>query len=105
PCHSPKAQTRTHKNFSSSLASSGPSPVNNTQRVAGNPIASIVTSYAVSQKRIKPNVTHSRFCHGRSPSTQDVARNEKDEAHVREAEARELLRIAKRKAKKTKLAL
>ena len=34
-----------------------------------------------------------------------AARNERDEAHVREAEARELLRIAKRKAEKTKLAL
>ncbi|KAL0008688.1 hypothetical protein SO802_010190 [Lithocarpus litseifolius] len=33
------------------------------------------------------------------------ARNERDEAHAREAEARKLLRIAKSKAKKTKLAL
>ena len=32
-------------------------------------------------------------------------RNENDEAHAREAEAQELLRIAKRKAEKTKLAL
>ena len=34
-----------------------------------------------------------------------AARNERDEAHAREAEARELLRIAKHKAEKTKLAL
>ena len=34
-----------------------------------------------------------------------AARNERDEAHAREAEARELLRIAKRKVEKTKLTL
>nr|POE86136.1 hypothetical protein CFP56_07243 [Quercus suber] len=34
-----------------------------------------------------------------------AARNERDEAHAREAEARELLRIAKRKAEKTEFAL
>ena len=34
-----------------------------------------------------------------------AARNERDEAHAREAEARELLRITKRKAEKTKFAL
>ena len=34
-----------------------------------------------------------------------AARNERDEAHAREAEVQELLRIAKHKAEKTKLAL
>ena len=45
PCHSPKAQTQTHKNFSSSLASSGPSPLNNTHLsdVYGGAISSVVT--------------------------------------------------------------
>ena len=45
PCHSPKARTRTHKNFSSFLASSGPSPVNNTHLsdMYGSMISSVMS--------------------------------------------------------------
>ncbi|KAK7837801.1 hypothetical protein CFP56_020789 [Quercus suber] len=46
---------------------------------------------------------HERFTRYKAEAV--AARNEKDEAHAREAEARELLRIAKCKAEKTKLAL
>nr|POE73751.1 hypothetical protein CFP56_76065 [Quercus suber] len=48
-------------------------------------------------------LVHERFMRYKAEAV--VARNERDGAHAREAEARELLRIAKHKAKKTKLAL
>ena len=48
-------------------------------------------------------LVHERFTRYKAETV--AARNERDEAHAREAEARELLRIAKRKAEKTKLAL
>ena len=48
-------------------------------------------------------LVHERFTRYKAEAV--AARNERDEAHAREAEARELLRRAKRKAKKTKLAL
>ena len=55
PCHSPKAETQTHKNFSSPLASSGPSPVNNTQLsdVYGGAISSVVTHFPAAPTSIK----------------------------------------------------
>ncbi|KAK9996806.1 hypothetical protein SO802_021492 [Lithocarpus litseifolius] len=57
PCHSPKAQTRTHKNFSSCLTLSGPSPVNNTHHfdVYGGAISSVVTQ---RRRQAGRNVTH-----------------------------------------------
>ncbi|XP_030929233.1 uncharacterized protein LOC115955290 isoform X1 [Quercus lobata] len=48
-------------------------------------------------------LVHERFTRYKAEAV--ATRNERDEAHTREAEARELLRIAKRKAEKTKLAL
>ena len=48
-------------------------------------------------------LVHERFTQYKAEAV--AARNERDEAHAREVEARELLRIAKRKAEKTKLAL
>ena len=48
-------------------------------------------------------LVHERFTRYKAEAV--AARNERDKAHAREAEARELLRIAKRKAEKTKLAL
>uniref|UniRef100_A0A7N2LIW6 Uncharacterized protein n=2 Tax=Quercus lobata TaxID=97700 RepID=A0A7N2LIW6_QUELO len=48
-------------------------------------------------------LVHERFTRYKAEAI--AARNERNEAHAREAKARELLRIAKRKAKKTKLAL
>ncbi|XP_030968815.1 uncharacterized protein LOC115989286 [Quercus lobata] len=48
-------------------------------------------------------LVHERFTRYKAEAV--AARNERDEAHAKEAEARELLRIAKRKAEKTKLAL
>ena len=48
-------------------------------------------------------LVHERFTRYKAEAV--AARNERDEAHAREAEARELLRIAKCKAEKTKLAL
>ncbi|KAK9988592.1 hypothetical protein SO802_028831 [Lithocarpus litseifolius] len=48
-------------------------------------------------------LVHERFTRYKAETI--AARNERDEAHAREAEAREQERIAKRKAKKTKLAL
>ena len=48
-------------------------------------------------------LVHERFTQYKADAV--AARNERDEAHAREVEARELLRIAKRKAEKTKLAL
>ena len=55
PCHSPKAETQTHKNFSSPLASSGPSPMNNTQLsdVYGGAISSVVTHFPAAPTSIK----------------------------------------------------
>ncbi|KAK7839296.1 hypothetical protein CFP56_018161, partial [Quercus suber] len=102
PCHSPKVETRTHKNFSSSLASSGPSLVNNTHLsdMYGGAISSIVTQ---QRRRASRNVTH--FPILSQTSRLKAARNERDEAHAREVEARELLRIAKHNAEKTKLTL
>ncbi|XP_050285279.1 uncharacterized protein LOC126724892 isoform X2 [Quercus robur] len=43
-------------------------------------------------------LVHERFTRYKAEAV--VARNERDEAHAKEAEARELLRIAKRKAEK-----
>ena len=62
PCHSPKAQTQTHKNFSSSLASSGSSPVNNTQLsdMYGGTISSVVTHFPTTPTSIKK---HDPFPH------------------------------------------
>ena len=48
-------------------------------------------------------LVHNRFTRYKAEAV--AARNERDETHAREAEAWELLRIAKRKAEKTKLAL
>ena len=48
-------------------------------------------------------LVHERFTWYKAEAV--ATRNERDEAHARETEARELLRIAKRKAEKTKLAL
>ena len=48
-------------------------------------------------------LVHERFTRYKAEAV--ATRNERDEAHAREAEARELLRIAERKAEKTKLAL
>ena len=48
-------------------------------------------------------LVHEKFARYKAEAI--AARNERDEAHAREAEARELLRIAKRKVEKTKLAL
>ncbi|KAL0010096.1 hypothetical protein SO802_005204 [Lithocarpus litseifolius] len=48
-------------------------------------------------------LVHERFRRYKAEAV--AARNERDEAYVREAETRELLRIAKRKAEKSKLAL
>ena len=48
-------------------------------------------------------LVHERFTWYKAEAV--AARNERDEAHAREAEAWELLRIAKRKAEKTRLAL
>ena len=48
-------------------------------------------------------LVHERFTRYKAEAV--AARSERDEAHAREAEARELLRIAKCKAEKTKLAL
>ncbi|KAK7823953.1 hypothetical protein CFP56_034991, partial [Quercus suber] len=99
PCHSPKAQARTHKNFSSSLASLGPSLVNNTHlsNVYGGAISSVTSikkhdpfPHFVTDDLLQPKTVEAV-----------AARNERDEAHAREVEARELLRIAKRKAEKT----
>ena len=47
-------------------------------------------------------LVHERFTQYKAEAV--AARNERDEAHAREVEARELLRIAKRKVEKTKLA-
>ena len=47
-------------------------------------------------------LVHERFTRYKAEAV--AARNERDEAHAREVEARELLRIAKRKVEKTKLA-
>ena len=59
PCHSPKAetqtqtQTQTHKNFSSSLAASRPSPGHNTElsNVHGEAISFVVTHFSRAQHR------------------------------------------------------
>ena len=48
-------------------------------------------------------IVHERFTRYKAEAV--ATRNERDEAYAREAKARELLRIAKRKAEKTKLAL
>ncbi|KAL0008714.1 hypothetical protein SO802_010216 [Lithocarpus litseifolius] len=48
-------------------------------------------------------LVHERFMRYKAEAI--AARNERDEAHAREAEVRELLRITKRKAEKTKFAL
>ena len=48
-------------------------------------------------------LVHNRFTRYKAEAV--AARNERDETHAREAEAWELLRIAKRKAEKTKLTL
>ena len=48
-------------------------------------------------------LVHERFTRYKAETV--AARNERDGAYAREAEARELLRIAKRKAENTKLAL
>ena len=48
-------------------------------------------------------LVHERFTRYKAEAV--AARNKRDEAHAREAEAWELLRIAKCKAEKTKLAL
>ena len=62
PCHSPKAetQTQTHKNFSSSLAALGPSPVNNTQLfdVHSDAMSSVVTHFLAAPTSNNNNVTH-----------------------------------------------
>ena len=53
-------ETKTHKNFSSFLASSGPSPVNNTQLsdVYSGAISSVVTHFPVAPTSNNNNVTH-----------------------------------------------
>ena len=48
-------------------------------------------------------LVHERFTRYKAEAV--AARNERDGAHAREAEARELLRIAKRKAEKTQLTI
>ena len=62
PCHSPKAetQTQTHKNFSSSLAALGPSPVNNTQLfdVHSDAMSSVVTHFLAAPTSNNNNVAH-----------------------------------------------
>nr|POE89242.1 hypothetical protein CFP56_70376 [Quercus suber] len=56
-----------------------------------------------SRGRVIAPLVHERFTRYKAEAV--ATRNERDEAHAREVEARELLRIAKRKVEKTKLAL
>ena len=72
PCHSPKAQTQTHKNFSSSLTSSGPSPVKNEPSIWCVRRCDLLRHDPAVPTSIK-NMTHFINSHGRSLPTKDGA--------------------------------
>ena len=76
PCLSPKAETQTQKNVSTSLASSVASSLVNNAQVSDMYNGAISPSWPISQWRRRattPTSPISPFCHGRSPPTQGGA--------------------------------